>query len=276
MREHITEAIQDHLSSIEKTENVTVLYACESGSRAWGFESEDSDYDVRFIYLRQTPHYLAMERGIGVIERPINNSLDLSGWDLIKALDLFRKSNPPLLEWIQSPIVYRSKSSLVKRLRRLLPQFYSPKACMYHYLHMAEGNFREYLKGEEVWTKKYFYVLRPVLACLWIENGFGVVPTEFQKLVDAVLADMKLKHEIDGLLVAKRTGQELRKGPRNEIISSFVEEHILRLSGEGQRKAETSDTSALNRLFLDILREVNGSDIEQGTEADRPETRPPA
>ena len=264
MKESITEAIQDRLSHIEKTEDVTVLYACESGSRAWGFESEDSDYDVRFIYLHQTSHYLAMERGSGVIERPIDNEFDLSGWDLVKALELFQKSNPPLLEWIQSPIVYRCTSSLAERLRGLLPHFYSPRACMYHYLHMAEGNFREYLKGEEVWTKKYFYVLRPVLACLWIEKGLGVVPTEFHKLVDAVVTDRRLRDAIDALLAAKRSGQELRKGPRNEAISSFTKEHILRLSGVGQRKAETSDSSTLNRLFVDVLIEVNGNGIEPG------------
>lgn len=263
MKTSITKAIQDRLAHIEKTDDITVLYACESGSRAWGFESEDSDYDVRFIYLRKTPHYLAMERGNGVIERPIKNNFDFSGWDLIKTLDLFRKSNPPLLEWLQSPIVYHSSSSLVERLRKLLPQFYSPRACMYHYLHMADGNFREYLKGEEVWTKKYFYVLRPVLACLWIENDLGVVPTEFQKLVDAVVTDVKLQHEINVLLTAKRNGQELRKGPRNEVISSFTEKHILRLNGAGQRKAETSNISVLNRLFLDILTEVNGNNIAQ-------------
>jgi uncharacterized protein len=274
MRRNITEAIQDRLTQIEETEDVTILYACESGSRAWGFESLDSDYDVRFIYLRRTHHYLAMERGNGVIERPIDNGLDLSGWDLIKALELFRRSNPPLLEWIQSPIVYRSASSLVQRLRDLLPEFYSPRACMYHYFHMAEGNFRQYLKGDEVWTKKYFYVLRPVLACLWIENGLGVVPTEFHKLVDAMVTDRRLKEEIDCLLAAKRNGQELRKGPLNEVISSFTEKQILRLSGAGQKKTETSDASALNNLFLHILAEVNGNSIEQGGAANRRKKAP--
>lgn len=264
MTEPITQAIQDHLSRIEKTEAVTILHACESGSRAWGFESEDSDYDVRFIYISRTPHYLSIERENSVIERPIDNRLDLSGWDLIKALDLFRKSNPPLLEWIQSPIVYRSTSSLVEKLRGLLPQFYSPRACMYHYHHMAKGNLREYLKGEEVWTKKYFYVLRPVLACLWIENGLGVVPTEFHKLLDAVVTDKELRTEIESLLAAKKSGQELGKGPRNEAISSFVERHIRRLNGAVQRKPDASDASALNHLFIDILTEVNGYTIEQG------------
>jgi predicted nucleotidyltransferase len=274
MKESITQAIQNDLSRIEETEDVTVLYACESGSRAWGFESADSDYDVRFIYLRRTLQYLAIDRGRGVIERPVDNGIDLSGWDVIKALELFRKSNPPLLEWIQSPIVYSSTSSLIERLQRLLPQYYSPKACMYHYLHMANGNFRDYLKGEEVWTKKYFYVLRPVLACLWIEKGMGVVPTEFHKLVEAVVTDRELSKEIDALLAAKKAGQELRKGPRNEIISSFTEQQIFRLDGAGQRTADTSDPSALNRLFVDILTEVNGNSIEQVAAPDRQETAP--
>jgi uncharacterized protein len=263
MRESTVQAIQNELSQIEKTEDVTVLFACESGSRAWGFESTDSDYDIRFIYLRPTFQYLAMKRGRDVIEKPLNKSIDLSGWDLIKALELFRKSNPPLLEWIQSPIMYRSTSSLIERLKVLLPQYYSPKACMYHYHHMAEGNFRAYLKKDEVWTKKYFYVLRPVLACLWIEKGLGVIPTEFYKLVDALVIDKELREEIDKLIAEKKSGLELKKGPRNEIISSFVEHHILRLNGAGQRLADTSDPTALNQLFVAILTEINGSSIER-------------
>jgi predicted nucleotidyltransferase len=264
MKKSIARTIKDRLLGIEKNEDVTILYACESGSRAWGFESIDSDYDVRFIYLRRTPQYLAVNRGRDVIERPIDNDIDLSGWDLIKVLELFRKSNPPLLEWIQSPIVYLSRSSLMKRLRHLLPQFYSPRACMYHYLHMADGNFRMYLKGDEVWTKKYFYVLRPVLACLWIERGLGVVPIEFQKLVDAVVTDKQLLNAVDSLLAAKKAGQELRKGPRNVIISSFAEKQITRLNGAEQRIAELSDPAALNSLFVNVLIEVNGMSIEPG------------
>lgn len=268
--EFMTRSIQNELSRIEEIENITILYACESGSRAWGFESADSDYDVRFIYLRRTLQYLTVERGREVIEKPLENGIDLSGWDLIKALELFRKSNPPLLEWLQSPIVYRSTSSLIGRLHALLSQYYSPKACMYHYLHMAKGNFREYLRGEEVWTKKYFYVLRPVLACLWIEKGLGVVPTEFHKLVEALVADRELKDEIDALLAAKKAGLELRKGPRNEIISSFIEQQILRLNSAGQRSAVTSDPSSLNRLFVDILTEANGNTIQPDCSASRP------
>ena len=105
-----------------------------------------------------------------VIEQTLENKLDIAGWDIRKALMLFRKSNPPLFEWLQSPIVYKQDEAFLKSLRRLVAQYYSPRSCMYHYLHMAEGHFREYLRGDIVWLKKHFYVLRPLLACKWIET----------------------------------------------------------------------------------------------------------
>jgi predicted nucleotidyltransferase len=127
---------------------------------------------------------------------------------------------------------------------------------------MAQNNFREYLKDQEVWTKKYFYVLRPVLACIWIEQGHGVVPIEFGKLVDRVVVDQRLRSEIESLLEAKRSGAELDYGPRNHIISDFLEREFVRLQAETQTPAKTRDPATLDRLFVDILKEVNGENIE--------------
>jgi uncharacterized protein len=253
--------IRQTLDAVETEEQVTILYACESGSRAWGFESDDSDYDVRFIYLRPTPWYLTIQRKRDVIEKPIDDELDVSGWDVTKALELLRKSNPPLLEWLQSPIVYRKQSSFSDRLCALLPDYYSPISCMFHYLHMAENNFRKYLKDEQVWTKKYFYVLRPVLACIWIERGLGVVPMEFEVLLDRVVEDSGLRSRVDALLAAKRSGAELDKGPRDDVISGFLENELKRLRAEHQPPAETRDPARLDQLFVDILAEVNGADL---------------
>ncbi len=177
------------LAEIEQEKQVRVLYACESGSRAWGFPSVDSDYDVRFLYIHPIDWYLSIEEKRNVIERPIDEHIDISEWEIRKALNLFRKSNPPLLEWLQSPIIYKEQYSAAQNMRALLPEFYSPVACLYHYLHMAHGNFREYLKGETVWIKKYFYMLRPVLACKWIEQDLGPVPMEFEALVDRIIED---------------------------------------------------------------------------------------
>ncbi len=161
------QAIKANLAEIEARENVRIVYACESGSRAWGFPSADSDYDVRFIYLHPLEWYLTIADKRDVIEEPITGLLDVNGWDLRKTLQLFRKSNPPLFEWLNSPIVYLEKYSVASRLRSLLAVYYSPRACAYHYLQMARGNFREYLQGDQVWVKKYFYALRAVMAVNW-------------------------------------------------------------------------------------------------------------
>ena len=217
------------LAKMAEEEGVRILYACESGSRAWGFPSTDSDYDVRFIYAHPVEWYLSIRNGRDVIERPVVNDIDLSGWDIKKALVLLRKSNPPLLEWLQSPILYQQDDDFVKGIRSLLPIYYSPRNCMHHYLHMARGNIREYLKGERVWVKKYFYVLRPLLACLWIEAGKGVVPMEFAKLVDGVNLDAEMRKEIDRLLRDKLAGREMDDGPRVPAFHDFFDREIPRL-----------------------------------------------
>lgn len=221
--------ILSHLKTIETEERVRIVYACESGSRAWGFPSSDSDFDVRFIYIHSLDWYLSIEKRREVIECPIEGNLDINGWDLRKALQLFRKSNPPLLEWLGSPIVYREVGSVATRLRTLAESAYSPTASLHHYLHMAQGNYREYLQGPNVWVKKYFYVLRPTLAMLWIEQEKGVVPTDFHILVDAVVTEHELKTAIHDLLVYKRAGAELDRGPRIPVISNFIDRELTRL-----------------------------------------------
>jgi hypothetical protein len=257
-----------HLQTIEKENEVRILLACESGSRAWGFASLDSDYDVRFIYLRRPDWYLSidLEQKRDIIEYPIDSDLDINGWDLRKALRLFRKSNPPLLEWLGSPIVYSEYSSIPAGMRDLAPKFYSPKACHYHYLRMARNNFRDYMHRETVPTKKYFYVLRPLLAIRWIETNSGVVPTEFEVLVNQLLPDgSSLRTAVESLMRLKREGPELGRGPRIAEIHTFIEEELAR---HDERKADLpadeTTTEPLNRLFRAALTEVWASHIPAG------------
>ena len=153
----MNETILAKLSKIEAKENIVILYACESGSCAWGFPSDNSDYDIRFLYLRPYDWYLSIEQQRDVLEYKLEGDLDINGWDLRKALGLFRKSNPPLFEWLNSPIKYLEKYSTAEKMRQLMPVYYSPIACAHHYLHMVQGNYREYLNGEQVWLKKYFW-----------------------------------------------------------------------------------------------------------------------
>jgi predicted nucleotidyltransferase len=256
--EEVLAEIQSSLTAIEAEEQCAILLAVESGSRAWGFASTDSDYDVRFIYVRPVEWYLSIdvEHKRDVVERPISGYLDVSGWDLRKALRLLRKSNPPLLEWLQSPIVYREHPVLGKRLRALIPDSYSPLATHYHYLHMAQGNFRGYLQGEIVWRKKYLYVLRPLLALRWIEAGLGPVPIEFEKVLNATVPSGAVRQAIDYLLAAKRAGAELDHGPRINEISDFVERELARAEAAPAVRQGDGDSAALDNFFQAALATV--------------------
>lgn len=249
--------IDRRLARVEDEEGVSVLYACESGSRAWGFPSTDSDYDVRFIYVRPRDWYLSIdvERKRDVIERPITDEIDLNGWDLRKALQLLRKSNPPLLEWLRSPIVYRTEPPVVEALKEMAVTYYSPVALSYHYWHMARGNFKGGLQGERIRLKKYFYALRPLLAVKWIEEDRGPVPVEFGALVDHIITDPALKRAIYALLDAKRAGEELDDRPRIPPIHQFIEAEVERLEQEAfGRKAEQPPIEPLNDFFRRIVR----------------------
>ena len=162
--------ILKRLRTAELEHGVRILYACESGSRAWGFASPDSDYDVRFIYVHPQDWYLSfdVERRRDVIEYPIVDLVDCGGWDARKALYLFTRTNGALFEWLNSPIKYMEVGPFAQQLRDLAPKAVNNLALCYQYSHMARGNAREYVFKDKVRLKKYFYVLRPLLAIRYI------------------------------------------------------------------------------------------------------------
>lgn len=246
----VTQRVRNALAQVEAEQNVRVLYACESGSRAWGFASRDSDYDVRFLYVHRRDWYLSVEQGRDVIERPIADDLDVSGWELRKALRLLRKSNPPLLEWLKSPVVYQSDPVFAAEFGTLAAEFYSPRRCFAHYLHMAFGNWRDYLRGrEEVSLKKYLYVFRPLLACRWIERQLGQVPMLFEQLVEGVLEEADVRDALGELVARKRDGQELSVAPPVEVLSRFTEVELPRLEALNQPHDAAGDVEELNGFF---------------------------
>lgn len=253
--------IEAELARMEAEENIRILYACESGSRAWGFPSKDSDYDVRFLYVRPVEWYLSIRERRDVIERPISEMLDINGWDLRKALALFSKSNPPLLEWLQSPIRYSERYSTAEHIRTFSAATFSPKSCMFHYLHMAKGNYREYLQGDTVRAKKYFYVLRPLLACSWIEKYNVMPPILFEELVEELIPQGSgLYDHIQHLLIRKRAGEELSIEPRIPQLNDYLEERIAYFE-QAAKKMDTAEGLAdeqLDKLFRDALLEAWG------------------
>ena len=242
--------IQKTLTQIEQQENCRILLAVESGSRAWGFSSSDSDYDVRFVYVRPKEHYLKLEQTRDVIELPIDDTLDVNGWDLKKLLQLLQKSNPTVFEWFSSPIVYRS-SAYADRLMQFLPQYFCSKSGLWHYLSMAESNYRECLRGDMVKAKKYFYALRPVLACRHILATGTPPPMEFSKLVQTQLED-SLKPTVAYLLDLKLHMPELHLIPRIDALNAYLDKSILEIRAqiEALPKEPLRSWEPLNELFL--------------------------
>lgn len=252
MRDRILKKLEE----IEREQQVRILLAVESGSRAWGFASPDSDYDVRFIYVRPREAYLKLEKVRDVIELPIDEELDINGWDLQKTLRLLHKSNPTLFEWFSSPIVYK-ETAFAGKFRRIMQDYFSSKRSLYHYISMAEGNYREYLKGEMVRAKKYFYVLRPVLACRWIFSRRTPPPMLFSELAEAELPAC-LRQEVRDLLDLKMKSPEIKLIPRRDAVNEYLDRSIVEIQAEIARLPAEKDVGwdVLNRLFLEEIRDM--------------------
>lgn len=249
----VQEIIPAKLKEIEARENIRVIHCVESGSRAWGFASPDSDYDVRFIYVRPIEYYLRLDKTRDVIEWQLDDTLDINGWDLQKALRLLHSSNPTLFEWNNSPIVYKTTPEWAE-ISAIIGHFFQKKAGLYHYLSTAKKNYREYLKGDMVKPKKYFYVLRPILACRWILEKQTPPSMLFSELADACL-DEDLVPAVSDLLRLKMETPEMGLGPRIDVINDYldasideVDQLIQTLPGD-----ERITWDELNHIFMDIL-----------------------
>jgi len=249
----VRERIIAEIDAIERAHGVQVLYACESGSRGWGFASPDSDYDVRFLYVHPLDWYLRVEPQRDVIEKPIDDELDVSGWELRKALQLLHRSNPTLLEWLNSPVVYRQDAHIMSDLRGLAPSFFYPIKGRHHYLSMAKKNFRGYLQDETVRYKKYLYVLRPLLAVRWIDAGKGMPPMRFAELVAGTVDDHALLSEIDELLAIKMRAGEAEYGPRRPAIHAFIEAMLAEADHDPQYKQPQGDPADLDRFLHRVV-----------------------
>jgi uncharacterized protein len=243
-------AVNALLDQVEHRHNVRVLFAVESGSRAWGFPSPDSDYDVRFVYVHRREWYLSVEDRRDVVE-VTDGDLDVSGWELRKALRLLRKSNPSLLEWLNSPLVYREDRSVTVDLRALASRYLSAERCFQHYFHLARGQWQKYLQGETVRLKKYLYVLRPVLACRWLEQGRGAVPVQFAALLDATLVEAPVREAVDALLRRKAVSREIAAELPDLVLHRFLEAELLRLQPVAASfpSSAEADLDALDEFF---------------------------
>ena len=217
-------AIPSYLKSIEKEYNVKILLAVESGSRAWGFESQDSDWDVRCIYVHKPEWYFSVEEQRDVIEHMFDDNVDLVGWELRKALTLLRKSNPSLLEWLNSPKVYYVDSEFEKRIREVEQDYFNPVKSMYHYHRIYNRDNDRFIQHMDCHMKRFLYYLRGILACKWIETNQSIPPVRFQELLDATIADIIIKKKILSLIEIKKGGTESDMSVVDEDLLSYAHE----------------------------------------------------
>lgn len=219
--------IEDSLAGIERDEGITILFAAESGSRAWGFPSPDSDYDVRFVYVRPVDWYLSLGPKRDVIEYPIRDELDISGWDIQKALPLMLAGNPSLMEWMRSPIVYRENWQMA-HVRQLAGKTRHREAACHHYRSLAEKQMKDFVRGKKrVRLKKYLYCIRPAAALAWLQtHSHGEVPMDLPSLLRGITLPPAVAGEIEQLLKAKSAISEA--GERDPIpsIDAWVDSEI--------------------------------------------------
>lgn len=250
----VRDLIMERIKEIEEKEHVRVLHVIESGSRAWGFASPDSDYDVRFIYVRDRNFYLSLENNKDFIDWELNEVLDINGWDLKKALQHFHKSNATLFEWSNSPVVYYTSDEWKQLYESVAYKYFACKATMYHYYGTANKNYHEYLMEDMVKYKKYFYVLRPILACKWIEERKCPPPVLFDELINAVLEN-EMKPTVEELIAKKVKMSESDKAPKIEMINKYIEEKLVyyKMLLETMPDDRNPDWRPLNEAFIRMV-----------------------
>lgn len=247
--------ITTRLKELETTYNITILYACESGSRAWGFASPNSDWDVRFIYVHSNDWYLSIDEKKDMMDFAIDeNELDLSGWELRKTLRLFKGSNASPFEWLQSPIVYLDNYNFREKLWNLTPYYFKPRSTAFHYLGLAKNSAKKGLVNGLMDIKKYFYVLRPLLAAYWICHRQTPPPMEFAPLLKQLSNNIPLHQAIQRLTAKKIAAQEGDFTEPIPIIQDFIERQLNECGKLAKGlPTEQEDVTKLNILFRSFV-----------------------
>jgi hypothetical protein len=250
--------IVNELIEIERNYEVKVIYACESGSRAWGFASENSDYDVRFIYMHPKDWYLTIaDYKRDVIEIPFDGELDINGWDIRKSLKLLKKSNSPLLEWFSSPIRYRNIRPVMNALFELSTDAFLPESSCHHYLSMAQNIIANLNDGEEIKIKSYLYSLRTILCCKWIIRRMNQPPMKIQDLLKEFLPSGELRELVDKLIYEKNRGAESANIKRSLIFEKYLKKQLNFIETKIPKNPKKIPIEKFDSVFQEILLESN-------------------
>ncbi len=245
------------LNKIENKHNIKIILACESGSRAWGFPSNDSDYDVRFIYVNSMDWYLTITQKKDIIEFPINNDLDINGWDLRKSLQLMQKSNSPLLEWLSSPIQYHVLQKHYNSLLNLSKETFLPETSCHHYLSMAKNFIKEIEANDRIKLKKYMYAIRPILCCEWIIKYMSQPPMQMVDLISDIINDKVIEEKVNGFIEQKRLNSEKFLVNRSKLIDNYINQKIVKIQENIPKNQQKIGVDVFDDVFKYIIREVN-------------------
>ena len=245
--------IIQELGSIEKKHGVKIILASESGSRAWGFPSTDSDYDVRFIYVHKPDWYITIGDKRDVIELPVDEILDINGWDLKKALQLMRKSNSPLMEWLSSPIQYRVWPQACEKLLALSKSAFLPKTSCHHYLSMAKKSVGKLNGDKTAKLKTYMYAVRPMLCCEWIIRHLSQPPMNISDLLAEMEIDKSFKDKVLELIDIKKRYPEKHKVKRSEFFESYINRRIAAFHGRIPENPHRPGLDSFDDVFRNII-----------------------
>lgn len=247
--------IQNILNNIEQTKKVKILYACETGSRAWGFPSPDSDYDIRFVCMHERDWYLSLSHRKDSIAI-MDGDLDITGWDLRKCLQLLKKSNAPLIERFQSPIEYYAVPDFKNDFKKLVQAYYSPIAVFYHHHSLAKKFWEELKDQQEYKLKSVFYLVRSLLSCNWIIEDSNVLPMDIFGLMQYTSEEQKQK--LHALIQLKATVGEKYLHPKDAQLNEWINEWMKKAeANKAALQVNKNDMTELNAFFLKMLYATN-------------------
>lgn len=250
--------IIERLKQLEVEKNIKILYACESGSRAWGFPSIDSDYDIRFIYIHPLDYYLSIhiDKQKDTIEMPFKDELDIAGWDLKKALDLFFRSNAAIMEWLHSPKIYIENLPVIEELRILTLDYYNLKTLRYHYYHLARKSYEHFQLSFKPNLKQFFYILRAIYSVQWIdEYEYKVIPNHFADIMEGVVQDDEIKNEISHLIKLKEQKKEKDEATEAFHLKDYINNMMRQMDDENENLVRIlPDFDILDEKFRSTLK----------------------
>lgn len=251
----IRELIEKRLQHLEQKHDLSIVFACESGSRAWGFASENSDYDVRFVFVRPVLKYIRLRPATDAFDEPCDDDIDAAGWDIRKTCELLLKSNAALLEWLASPVIYRKNHEVAQRLIALREQFFCPKKTVFHYLSLATNQWNNYIDGNaSPVRKKYLYLLRPLACMEYIRAHMTMPPTAFADVLTAIDWPGEVMASVERIIEQKKAGQELDADTADQSLNAFCAEELERGRTLGESlEPRKVDTSLLDDLIEEAI-----------------------